>query len=72
MRAVAAVALSGRYAVFGRQAAAGLRAWAGLAGADLVLEDDGSVPERAAEIVDRLAPGAVIVFGPYGSGDGPR
>ena len=70
MRAVAAVALSGRYAVFGRQAAAGLRAWAGLAGADLVLEDDGSVPGRTAEIVDRLAPGADIVFGPYGSGAG--
>jgi ABC-type branched-subunit amino acid transport system substrate-binding protein len=70
VRAVAAVALSGRYAVFGRQAAAGLRAWADLAGADLVLEDDGSVPERAAEIVGRLAPGADLVFGPYGSGAG--
>jgi branched-chain amino acid transport system substrate-binding protein len=67
-RAAAAIALSGRYAQFGRQAAAGLRAWADWAGASLTIEDDGSEPARSARLTSGLARGADIVFGPYGSG----
>lgn len=68
LRAVAALALSGRYAPMGRQAAAGLRAWAAAAGAALRVEDDRSEPARAAELTAALAAGADLVFGPYGSG----
>ena len=68
MRAVAALALSGRYAAMGRQAAAGLEAWAASAGADLAIEDDRSEPERSARLLGAMAAGADLVFGPYGSG----
>jgi ABC-type branched-subunit amino acid transport system substrate-binding protein len=62
--------LSGRYAPLGRQAAAGLEAWAGAAGARLRLEDDRSEPERSAALALELAPRADLLFGPYGSGCG--
>jgi branched-chain amino acid transport system substrate-binding protein len=52
----------------GRQAAAGLRAWAGASGAGLRLEDDRSEPAESARLLASLAPGADVVFGPYGSG----
>ena len=68
LRAVAALALSGRYAVMGRQAAAGLRAWADARGAALRVEDDRSEPRASARLLASLAGGADIVFGPYGSG----
>ncbi|MGD9694028.1 MAG: ABC transporter substrate-binding protein [Thermoleophilia bacterium] len=70
MRAAAALALSGRFAPFGRQAARGLRAWAQVAGADLVVEDDRSDPRRSADLVAGLSPDADLTFGPYGSGAG--
>jgi ABC-type branched-subunit amino acid transport system substrate-binding protein len=68
MRAVAALSLSGRYAPFARQAAAGLRAWADAAGATLRIEDDRSDPVVSGCLLAGLARGADLVFGPYGSG----
>jgi branched-chain amino acid transport system substrate-binding protein len=52
----------------GRQAAAGLRAWADARGVDLRIEDDRSEPEESARLLGELAPRADLVFGPYGSG----
>ncbi len=54
----------------GRQAAAGLEAWARDAGADLRVEDDRSDPERSAALTVAMAPSADLLFGPYGSGPG--
>ena len=68
MRAAAALALSGRYAPFGRQAAAGLRAWAQGCGAHLLIEDDRSDPAESARLLPGLARAADLAFGPYGSG----
>jgi branched-chain amino acid transport system substrate-binding protein len=68
VRAVAALALTGRYAAMGRQAAAGLDAWARARGTALTVEDDRSDPAESARLVAALAPGADVVFGPYGSG----
>ncbi len=68
MRAAAALALTGRYSPMGRQAAAGLRAWAAARGAELRIEDDGSDAAGSARLLAGLAGGADIVFGPYGSG----
>ncbi len=69
-RAVAALALTGRFAVFGRQAAAGLRAWSLARGISLRIEDDRSVPSESARLVAELSRRADLVFGPYGSGPG--
>ena len=68
LRAVAAISLTGRHAAAGRQAAAGLAAWADAAGARLGVEDDRSDPAETARLYGRLVDGADIVFGPYGSG----
>ncbi len=68
MRAAAALALSGRYAPFGRQAAGGLRAWAQSCGAHLRIEDDRSDPAESARLLPGLARAADLAFGPYGSG----
>ena len=57
MRAAAALALSGRYAAFGRQAAAGLRAWAEGCGAGLRIQDDRSDPAESARLLPGLARG---------------
>jgi branched-chain amino acid transport system substrate-binding protein len=54
----------------GRQAAAGLEAWARHAGADLRVEDDRSDPDRSAALTVAMAPAADLLFGPYGSGSG--
>ena len=72
MRAAAALALSGRYAPFGRQAAAGLRAGAGDCGARLRIEDDRSDPAESARLLPGLARAADLAFGPYGSGPARR
>lgn len=68
MRAAAALALSGRYALPGRQAAAGLRAWARAAGVHVEIEDAGSDPAATARRYVRLADRTDLLFGPYGSG----
>lgn len=54
----------------GRQAAAGLEAWARHAGADLRIEDDRSDPARSAALIVAMAGWADLLFGPYGSGPG--
>lgn len=63
----APVSLTGRYAVQGRSARAGLQAWAHDAGAELVVRDDQSSPEAAAAIHQRLSRECSFVLGPYGS-----
>lgn len=54
----------------GRQAAAGLRAWADARGARLTLEDDAGDPAASARLCAALAGGCDLLFGPYGSGPG--
>ena len=56
--------------MFGRQAAAGLRAWSLARGVPLRVEDDRSLPGESARLVAELAPRADLLFGPYGSGSG--
>jgi ABC-type branched-subunit amino acid transport system substrate-binding protein len=63
----APVPLSGRYAAQGAQVRAGLELWARLAGADLVLENDASRPELAANRYEDLLARCELVVGPYGS-----
>jgi ABC-type branched-subunit amino acid transport system substrate-binding protein len=68
LRAGAALALSGRYSVPGRGAAAGLRAWAQAVGVGLEIVDDRSDPARSAAATAGLARRVDLLFGPYGSG----
>lgn len=56
--------------MFGRQAAAGLRAWADARGAALRIEDDRSLPAESARLAAALAPVCDLLLGPYGSGCG--
>jgi branched-chain amino acid transport system substrate-binding protein len=70
LHAAAALPLTGRYAEPGRQAAAGLAAWAEREGVRLVIDDDGSDEGRTARIVRDAAGRADLLFGPYGSGPG--
>lgn len=67
-RAAAALSLTGRYAHPGRQAAAGLAAWAEWAGVPLTIEDDRSEPARTGRLVAALARRVDLLLGPYGSG----
>lgn len=68
--AAAALSLSGRFGHLGRQAAAGLTAWARARDVPLRIEDDGSDAARSARLCGELAAGADLLFGPYGSGAG--
>ena len=62
------VPATGRYAVQGAQVRAGLELWARRTGARLVVDDDGSRPERAARLhAELLGRGCRFVLGPYGS-----
>ncbi|MGQ0576998.1 MAG: ABC transporter substrate-binding protein [Pseudonocardia sp.] len=62
----AVLSLSGRFARFGRQAAAGLRAWARLAAeGDVVVVDDGSDPARVPDALRDLAARCDLLLGPY-------
>ena len=63
----APVSLSGRYAVQGREARAGLEAWAHDHGVELLLRDDHSSPEDAAQVYRQLMNTCRFVVGPYGS-----
>lgn len=67
LRVGAPISLSGRYAVQGRCASAGLEAWARDYGVDLVLRDDASSPAMAASIFEQFAGSCSFVLGPYGS-----
>jgi branched-chain amino acid transport system substrate-binding protein len=68
VRAAAALALSGRYAFAGRDAASGLSHWARYAGVDLTIVDGTSDEDRTAARVKELARRCDLLFGPYGSG----
>ncbi len=60
--------VTGRYAVQGAQVRAGLELWARRAGASILLEDDGSRPERATRLhAELLGRSCRFVLGPYGS-----
>jgi hypothetical protein len=62
----ACLSLTGRYARFGTQAAAGLETWRALDGeADLVVEDDGSDPARLASVIGDVARRCDLLLGPY-------
>jgi len=62
------LALSGRYAFAGRDAADGLRQWATYADVDLTIVDGTSDGVRTARCMRALAGRYEILFGPYGSG----
>jgi ABC-type branched-subunit amino acid transport system substrate-binding protein len=67
LRVGACLSLSGRYARFGQQAAVGLQAWQSLTDhhVELLLEDDGSDPDRLAARFVNLAPRCDLLLGPY-------
>ena len=67
--AVAAIVpATGRYAVQGTQMRLGIELWAERVGRQLVVADDESRPERAAELHEELLGGDYrFVLGPYGS-----
>ncbi len=68
LRIGAALALTGRFARFGVQAAAGLRAWRDLAGgAEIEILDDGSSPGSVGPALDALAGQCDLLLGPYGT-----
>lgn len=68
IRAAAALALSGRYAFGGRDAARGLQAWAEHAAVRLTIVDATSDDARTARAVRDLVGRHDLMFGPYGSG----
>jgi ABC-type branched-subunit amino acid transport system substrate-binding protein len=69
LRVGAPLSLSGGFARFGRQAAAGLRTWQALRPGDLELriQDDKSDVEQVARCVSELAASCDVVLGPYSS-----
>ncbi len=68
IRAAAALALSGRYAFGGRDAAGGLKAWAEHEDVRLTIVDGTSDDAQTARAVRDLVGRHDLVFGPYGSG----
>ena len=67
LRLGAPLSLSGAFTRFGLQAAAGLRAWRSLHGADVevAIEDDESDPARVRQCIRRLASSCDVLLGPY-------
>jgi hypothetical protein len=66
LRVGACLSLSGKFARFGRQAAAGLEEWRSLTGAaDLIIEDGGSDRERLATVAPDVASRCDLLLGPY-------
>jgi substrate-binding family protein len=62
----ACLSLTGRYGMFGTQAADGLRCWASLDGeAEIVVIDDHSEPGQVAPALRELANGCDLLLGPY-------
>jgi ABC-type branched-subunit amino acid transport system substrate-binding protein len=62
----ACLSLSGRFARFGRQAAAGLETWRSLTGgADLIIEDDGSDRRQLEAVLPDVASRCDLLLGPY-------
>jgi len=65
----ACLSLTGRYSLFGTQAANGLRVWRELDGeAQVIVEDDGSDPARLPDCLVRMAPRCDLLLGPYSTG----
>ncbi|TCK20778.1 ABC transporter substrate-binding protein [Pseudonocardia endophytica] len=68
LRIGAALSLTGRFARFGTQAAAGLQAWRDLdGGAGIEIVDDGSSPASVTSALDALAGRCDVLLGPYGT-----
>ncbi|MEU7862307.1 ABC transporter substrate-binding protein [Nonomuraea sp. NPDC049141] len=66
LRLGACLSLSGEYARFGGQARLALDIWRSTADAvDLLIEDDGSDPERVETLLPRLAAECDLLLGPY-------
>ncbi|MEV0353009.1 ABC transporter substrate-binding protein [Nonomuraea sp. NPDC050680] len=66
LRIGACLSLSGEYARFGRQAGLALDIWRSTTGAaDLLVEDDGSDPERLAALLPRVSAECDLLLGPY-------
>jgi ABC-type branched-subunit amino acid transport system substrate-binding protein len=66
LRVGACLSLSGRYAQFGRQAAAALDIWREIDGRSaLLIEDDASDPSRIESLVADLASRCDVLLGPY-------
>ncbi|MEV1239270.1 ABC transporter substrate-binding protein [Nonomuraea sp. NPDC049750] len=66
LRLGACLSLSGEYARFGRQAGLALDIWRSTTGAaDLLIEDDGSDPDRLAALLPRLSAECDLLLGPY-------
>src|SRR5262245_43832927 len=66
LRVGACLSLTGRYRLFGTQAAHGLEVWRGLDGqARLIVEDDGSDPVRLSDCLAGMAPKCDLLLGPY-------
>ena len=69
LKAAIAVSLSGRFSALGKKALHGARLWADYSGAQLEVEDDRGLPERAAEITKGFCADKTVdaVLGPYSS-----
>ena len=66
LRIGACLSLTGKYALFGKQAARGLQAWSALAGdLHLSIEDDRSEAAGVSMSLRRLASGSDLLVGPY-------
>jgi hypothetical protein len=66
LRIGACLSLTGKFARFGRQAAAGLEAWRSLAGAaEVIVEDDRSDRNALAAILPGVAARCDLLLGPY-------
>jgi Periplasmic binding protein len=66
LRVGACLSLTGKFARFGRQAAAGLEAWRSVTGvAEVLVEDDGSDRRQLAAILPGLAARCDLLLGPY-------
>ena len=69
LKAAISLSLSGRFAALGRKALRGAELWAEYSGAELLVEDDGSEPGKAAEKTAKFCRDKTVnaVFGPYSS-----
>ena len=69
LRVGACLSLTGRYSMFGTQAANGLQVWRELAGeAEVTVEDDASDPARLGDCLARMASRCDLLLGPYSTG----
>lgn len=65
----ACLSLTGRYSMFGTQAANGLQVWRELdRDAEVTVDDDGSDPARLSDCLARMASTCDLLLGPYSTG----